>query len=309
MKDGQPWFNGFESSYIPAGDLNIFIRRAGRGVPVLLLHGFPETHLMWRHIAPLLSSRFCVVCADLPGYGQSGCPEPAPGHGPHSKRSMARILVQAMDVMGYERFHVIGHDRGARVAYRMALDYPERIGSVAVLDIIPTVEAWSRADADFALGYWPWTLLAQAAPLPELLILSAPDAIVDDAMAHWGAAPVALDAEVRAAYIDALSDPVHVQAICEEYRAAAGIDRVQDIADQESDRRISCPLLALWSSKGALGSWYGKEGGPLEIWKKWADQVEGHAVHAGHFFPEEQPRETAELLLDFLDRHVQRHSF
>lgn len=299
-----PWSGNFESGNVRVGDLTVFIRQGGSGMPLLLLHGFPETHLMWRHIAPILAQHFCVVCADLPGYGQSGCPVPAVGHEPHSKRSLARILVEAMEALGHEHFHVVGHDRGARVAYRMGLDHPGRIGSVSVLDIVPTADAWNRADADFALGFWPWTLLAQTAPLPEQLVLSAPEAIVDHAIADWGSVSAAFTPEICRAYADALRDPVHVQAICEEYRAAAGTDRVHDAADLRNGRMITCPVLALWSGSGPLGQWYEKEGGPLGIWSKWAVDVRGHAVEGGHFFPEEHPGRTAQTLLEFLHEVV-----
>lgn len=279
---------------------DVFIRQAGSGPSVLLLHGFPQTGIMWRDVAPRLAERHSVTVADLPGYGRSGCPEQVPGHLHMSKRNMADILVAAMSELGHHQFVVIGHDRGARVAYRMALDHPKTITRAAVLDVIPTFEAWNRADAKFALAFWPFVILAQGEPLPEQILAAVPDAVVDDALSNWGTSPAAFTAEVRDAYIEALSDPGRAHAICEEYRAAATIDRQHDEADLAKGRRIKCPLLVLWSNSGALGSLYEREGGPLGIWRNWADNVRGEALPWSHFFPEEAPEPTAKLLLDFL---------
>jgi haloacetate dehalogenase len=209
---------------------------------------------------------------------------------------MARDMVAVMERLGCPSFSVVGHDRGGRVAYRLALDHPSRVERLAVLDVLPTGIVWERADARFALAYWPWSLLAQPEPLPERLIAAAPQAVVDDALGQWGSSSSAFEPEVRAAYIAALRDPVHVHAICEEYRAAATLDRTHDDEDRASGRRIVCPVLALWSSRGALNSWYDNGGGPLELWREWAHHVAGRALGAGHFFPEEIPGETADAL-------------
>jgi haloacetate dehalogenase len=291
--------DGFDTFMIDVEGLRLFVRSAGAGPPLLLLHGFPETHLMWREVAPLLARGFRVICADLPGYGHSGCRVPAPDHAPHSKRVMATDLVSLMTKLGFERFMVCGHDRGGRVAYRMALDHPAAVRKLALLDIVPTAAAWDRADARLALGFWPWSLLAQPAPLPEQLIGAAPEAVIDDAVGQWGSAADAFPAIVRAAYVEALRDPAHVQAICEEYRAAAGVDREHDAQDLAGGRRIACPVLALWSGRGALARWYEAEGGPLALWRPWCENVRGHAVDGGHFFPEERPKETAAELQRF----------
>ncbi len=289
----------FTAEEIDAGDATIFTRSRGSGPPLLLLHGFPETHLMWRDIAPRLAGRFTVVCADLTGYGQSGCPPSAPDHARYAKRAMAQDMVAAMERLGFSRFAVAGHDRGGRVAYRMALDHPDRIAALAVLDILPVETVWERADARLALGYWPWSLLAQDAPLPERILTACADAIVDQALGGWGSPAVAFPQEVRDAYVGVLRDPRHAHAICEEYRAAAGIDREHDRADRSAGRRIACPVLALWSGQGPLATWYDNEGGPLALWRDWADQVEGRAVDGGHFFPEEAPEYTADALAHF----------
>lgn len=293
-------FAGFEAQEISVGPTGtIFARRGGQGPGVLLLHGFPETHLMWRDIAPGLARDFTVVCADLPGYGRSA-PAGSGTDPPQTKRAMAGMLVGAMERLGFERFAVVGHDRGGRVAYRMALDHPDRIDRLVVLDVIPTAAAWDRADARFALAFWPFSFLAQAAPLPERLVGACPEAVVEAALSGWGTPEIAFPSEVRAAYVEALRDPVQVHAICQEYRAAAGVDRDQDHADLAAGRRIGCPLLALWSASGGLAAWYADEGGPLEIWRDWAVEVCGGAVAGGHFFPEEHPAETLDRLRRFL---------
>ena len=289
-------FADFEALEIDTGKARIFARRGGNGPGLLLLHGFPETHVMWRDVAPSLARDFTVVCADLRGYGQSSCPPSAADHAPYAKRAMAADLVVLMAQLGFKRFLVAGHDRGGRVAYRLALDHPDRVEKLAVLDIVPTAEAWDRADARLALGFWPWSLLAQPEPLPETILAAAAEAIVDNALSGWGSAADAFPPGVRQAYVDALRDPAHVHAICEEYRAAASLDRVHDHADREAGRRISCPVLALWSEHGALAEWYRNEDGPLGIWRNWAKDASGGAMSGGHFFPEESPIETAATL-------------
>jgi haloacetate dehalogenase len=291
--------NRFESAEIETAETTIFARWGGSGPPLLLLHGFPQTHLMWRALAPRLARRFTVVCADLRGYGRSGSPPSAPDHAPYTKRAMARDMVTAMGHLGFDRFSLAGHDRGGRVAYRLALDHPERIERLAVLDVLPTGTAWDLADARFTLGYWPWSLLAQPEPLPERLLAAAPEAIVDDALSAWGTPASTFEPEVRSAYVEALRDPARVHAICEEYRAAATLDREHDETDRASGRRIECPVLVLWSGKGALGTWYEQLGGPLAIWREWAEDVRGSALDAGHFFPEEAPGESADALERF----------
>lgn len=286
----------FTAAEIDVGETTIFTRSQGSGPPLLLLHGFPETHLMWRGIAPLLAENFTVFSADLRGYGQSGCPASSKDHAPYAKRAMARDMVAVMDRLGFPRFSVAGHDRGGRVAYRMALDHPDRVQRVAVLDILPVETVWERADARLALGYWPWSLLAQPEPLPERILVAAADAIVDNALGGWGSPADGFPAEIRSAYIEALRDPDHAHAICEEYRAAASIDREHDKSDRADGKKITCPLLALWGAGGAVDTWYADEGGPLVLWRDWADDVDGYAVQGGHFFPEETPEQTAEML-------------
>jgi haloacetate dehalogenase len=277
-------FDGFEVFDLPTA-----------GATILLLHGIPETHLMWHRVAPRLAEQFAVVATDLRGFGDSGTPPSAPDHAPYSMREIARDQVEVMNTLGYERFSVVGHDRGARCAYRMALDHPAAVARLAVLDIVPTGDAFRRAHMDFSLGFWVWSFLAAPAPVPEQLVARAPGVIVNHMLDSWSERPDAFPPEVRAEYVEKFSNPATVHAICEEYRAAATLDYQHDEADR-GKRRISCPVLAVWSATGAVGSWYQ----PLEIWKNWADDLRGGPIAAGHFMPEEAPDQTARRLIEFL---------
>jgi haloacetate dehalogenase len=292
-------FKNSEAIEVQANEGRIFLRRLGSGPAVLLLHGFPQTHLMWRDVAPLLARRFTLICPDLRGYGRSACPASRPDHAPYAKRAMAQDMVSVMEKLGFPRFSVAGHDRGGRVAYRLALDHPERVERLAVLDLVPTADVWEQADKTFACAFWPWSLLAQPEPLPERLISAAPDAVIDAALTGWGSPSSAFSPEVRAAYVEALRDPARVHAICEEYRAAATLDHEHDSADRQAGRRIACPVLVLWSGRGALHTWYADVGGPLAVWRAWANEVHGGPLDAGHFFPEEIPKRTAQELSGF----------
>jgi haloacetate dehalogenase len=294
-------FDGFETVEVDVGDTTIFARCKGDGRPLLLLHGFPETHVMWHRVAPVLARQFTVVCADLRGYGASGKPASTPDHAPYAKSAMAIDMVRLMAALGFSSFSVAGHDRGARVAYRLALDHPGCVERLALLDVIPTGEAFSRADIRFALAFWPWSLLAQPEPLPERLIAAAPDAVVNDALDNWGSDPASFPPEVRGVYFDALSDPEAIHAICEEYRAAADIDFARDAADRAANKCIRCPTLVLWSKESDLDNWYEQVGGPLGIWRKWATDVTGRAIAGGHFFPEQNPGETISELRAFFE--------
>lgn len=288
-------FVGFRTSEVNTKDNTVFLRSHGTGPGLLLIHGFPRTHLMWRCLVPQLTDRHTVVCVDLRGYGQSGSPVSTDDHFPYSKRAMASELVEVMEQLGFPRFSVVGHDRGARVAYRMALDHPETVEQLAVFDVIPILEAWSRADARFARTYWPWILLSQQHPLPEKYLLGAPDAVFDNPFG-MGSFPT----EIREQYIAMYRDPVRVHAVCEEYRAGATIDVEHDRNDLEAHRHITCPMLHLWAAGGPLDTFYASDGGPVGIWKRWAPHVQGQAMRGGHFFPEENPTDTAELLKTFL---------
>jgi haloacetate dehalogenase len=282
-------FEGFELETIDTGEVSVRVRHGGSGPPLLLLHGHPQTHVMWHRIAPLLAREFTVVAPDLRGYGDSGKPPTTPDHEPYSKRAMARDQIALMRRFGFERFAVAGHDRGGRCAYRLALDHPRSITRLAVLDIIPTGETFRRANMAFGLGYWHWFFLAQPAPLPERLIGADPDGYYfRDRGAPW------LDPEALADYLRCAHDPATIHAMCEDYRAGASIDFELDEADR-GVRRIACPLLALWGRAGRLEAWYDVPA----IWRDWADDVRGQALDCGHFLPEEAPDATYAALREF----------
>jgi haloacetate dehalogenase len=286
----------FAKAMIDTGEAHIFATYGGSGPPLALLHGFPETHLMWREVAPILARSSFVVAIDLRGYGQSSCPRSDTTHAAYSKRSLSRDVLAVMEHLGHQQFAVVGHDRGGRVAYRLALDHPERVSALAVLDILVGSEAWDRADARLALSFWPWSFLAQPAPLPERVLENAAPVIIADAATQWDSPPEVFSADVRAAYAAVLAESDHAHAICEEYRAAATVDRDHDIADHRAGRKIRCPTLVLWAANSALDTWYVNEGGPLQIWRQWADDVRGVVVVGGHFFPVVHPKDTARRL-------------
>jgi haloacetate dehalogenase len=289
----QPGFTGFELSRVDVGEVSLRVRVGGSGPPLLLLHGYPETHLMWCGIAGELARDFTVVAPDLRGYGESSAPATVPTHETYGKRAMAADGVALMRHLGFDRFDVAGHDRGARVAYRMALDSPDAVRRLTVMDVIPTAEVWARADARFALGYWHWGFLAQPAPVPETLIGHDPEHFFFDA--QFGGQLRQFDAEAVADYTSALHDPAVVHAMCEDYRAGASCDRVWDDEDRAAGRTISAPLQVLWGGRGALAAWYD----PLAIWRDWADEVTGEAVDSGHFIVEEQPAVALAALRSF----------
>jgi len=292
--------DGFSAKEVKLDEATIFTRIGGSGPPLLLLHGFPETHLMWRELAPLLAKNFTVILADLRGYGQSSCPPSDDNHSAYSKRTMGNDMVEIMRQLGFPRFTVVGHDRGGRVAYRIALDHPSVIEHVVVCDIVPTGIAWENADARMMLGFWPWSMLAQPAPLAERILETNAEAIVNNACDQWGSSPDAFPLKIRESYIAAIKDPEHAHAICEEYRAAATMDREHDKADSQAGRTMTCPLLVLWGAGGAVDTWYAKAGGPLALWKTFAPNVVGEALSGGHFFPEENTKGTYEKVRQFL---------
>ena len=275
-------FEGFETETVDVDGVGTLARRAGSGPPLLLLHGNPQTHAMWHLVAPGLAEDFTVVVTDLRGYGDSSKPPTTEDHEPYSKRTMARDQIGVMRHLGFERFAVCGHDRGGRVGYRMALDHPEVVTKLAVLDIVPTWEAFSRADMSFGLGYWHWFFLAQPYDLPERLLAADPERSL------FRGGDETFRPEAMDEYFRALRDPETIHAICEDYRAAATIDFAHDAEDREAGRRIACPVLALWGSRGNLQEWYDVP----EVWRGWADEVEGRALDSGHYIPEEAPEET-----------------
>jgi haloacetate dehalogenase len=285
-------FDGFELSTIDTGEASIRVRHAGSGPPLLLLHGHPQTHVMWHLVAPLLAEEFTVVAADLRGYGESSKPPTTDDHEPYSKRAMARDQVEVMRQLGFDRFGLAGHDRGARCAYRLALDHPERVSRLAVLDIVPTAEMWRRADMRFGLVNWHWFFLAQPAPLPERLLEADPDAY------YFRSGRERFDPEALADYLRCVRRPETIHAMCEDYRAGATYDFELDEADLRAGRKIGCPLLVLWAGRDELEEWWDV----LEIWRGWADDVRGRPLDCGHYLAEEEPDETyAELRAFFAE--------
>jgi haloacetate dehalogenase len=286
-------FERFKLSQIEVGEVSLRVRHGGSGPPLLLLHGYPETHMMWGAVADDLAQDFTVVAPDLRGYGGSSKPPATKDHLPYAKRTMAQDAIGLMRHFGFERFDVVGHDRGGRVTYRLALDHPQAVRRLTVLDIIPTGEIWRRADARFALGYWHWAFLAQPHPRPETIIGHDPEYFIFKA--HFRGQLEGFGAEAYADYLAAARDPDTLRGMCEDYRAGAAIDRRLDNEDRAAGRKIACPVQALWGAKGAVAAWYD----PLEVWRAWADDVTGQALDCGHFLPEEKPAETLALLKNF----------
>ncbi len=290
-----PMFDGFEVHHVVTPEATIRTRIGGRGPGLLLLHGNPQTHMMWHRIAPKLAERFTVVAADLRGYGESSKPETTPDHEPYSKRAMARDQVAVMRHFGFEDFALVGHDRGGRVAYRLALDHPDRVKRLAVLDIVPTYEHYRRTDMRFAMAYWHWFFLPQPAPIPEAIIGADPKRYFAKNWPGASEPPEFFAPEALADYWRAFQDPATVHAICEDYRAGATFDYRLDEADLGM-RRIVCPLLVLWGERGIIGRLYD----PVAIWRDWADVVEGRAIESGHYLAEENPAATLAAIEPFL---------
>jgi haloacetate dehalogenase len=289
-----PW-PGFEDSRVRVDGAEYAVTCGGQGPPLLLLHGFPQTHACWSGVAPALAGRRTVVAPDLRGYGASRAPAGGPRGEGYTKREMARELVELMERLGHERFAVVGHDRGARVAYRMALDHPGRVERVAVLNIVPTLDQFARMGAGPSLGYWPWFLLAQPAPFPERLVGADPGALLDHAFDTWTGHPGAIGPQRRAEYL-AAATPDTIAAMCGDYRASFHLDREHDAADREAGRRIVAPLLVV---TGAEETQLADAG---DVWTEWADDVTTARVPGGHFVPEEAPDELLGVLMPFLDR-------
>ena len=300
MRDLPDLFPGYDRKVIKTAHGDIFARIGGSGPPLLLLHGYPQTHVCWHRMAPRLARERSLVVADLPGYGASQCPAPNARHEAHSKRAMASTLRLAMGELGHSRFEVMGHDRGARVAYRMALDTPEAVAAAIILDILPTKEVWDRLTASSAIASYHWSFLAQPHPMPETLIGADPAYYVAHTLATWTRRRdlSAFDPAALAHYRASLLGPERIRAVCEDYRAGATIDRQIDQTDRDQGRRMSCPTLLLWGS-----DYIGKgSADPLAIWREWARDISGQAVTSGHFLVEEAAEETLAAVLPFLSR-------
>jgi haloacetate dehalogenase len=286
--------DGFEYQAVKVGDTRYGPGVAGEGAPVLLLHGFPQTHHCWHLVAPSLAESNTVVVCDLKGYGESlSAPGGPLGEG-YSNRERAAELVELMGDLGFERFSVIGHDRGGRVAYRMALDHPNVVDRLCVLNIVPTLDQFERMAEGAALEYWPWFFLAQPPPFAERVLTSSAEYVVRDILRTWTASPDAISPEATEVYVHGFN-PETIPGMCADYRASFHIDREMDAADREAGRRIDCPVLVHWGAEEDAMS-----AGPLEVWRRWAGDVHGGPVRSGHFIPEEAPDELAASLRHFL---------
>jgi haloacetate dehalogenase len=286
--------DGFEYSSFEVGPTTYRPGIAGRGPPVLLLHGFPQTHYCWHLVAPELTAGNTVVVCDLKGYGDSRSEGGGPLGEGYAKREMAAELVELMAGLGFERFAVVGHDRGGRVAYRMALDRPEVVQRLAVLNIVPTVDQFERMAGEAAIEYWPWFFLAQPPPFAERLVTASAEHFLRHTLDSMAAAPGLITPEATDRYLRALT-PEMISAICADYRAGFHIDRVIDAEDRDRGHKIGCPVLVHWGAdEGSMSE------GPLEVWRRWAEAVEGAPLASGHFIPEEAPGELAASLRSFL---------
>lgn len=287
-------FEGFVSKKIKTSEIEVNLKIAGNGPPLLLLHGYPQTHVIWHKIAPKLAEKFTVVTPDLRGYGDSDKPPTTSDHAPYSKRAMAQDQVEVMQHFGFEKFSVVGHDRGARVAHRMVRDHPEKIEKIAVLDISPTNEMYETTDKVFATAYYHWFFLIQPNGLPEGMIGKDPEFYLQNKFKSWGRSKDAITKEAYGEYLRCFSTPQAIHASCEDYRAAATIDLEHDA--QDKGKKITQPLLALWGNEGFVGNHYDV----LKTWRNVAHNVCGHGVKGGHYVPEEAPQETLKALIDFL---------
>ena len=288
-------FEGFERLRVKTGEAEIDTVKKGGGPPLLLVHGYPQTKAMWHKIAPGLAERFTVVATDSRGYGASSRPPAGDDHAGYSKRRMAGDLVEVMGSLGFERFAVAGHDRGGRVAYRMALDHPERVTRLAVLDIVPTYEQFAAVDRQAALGSFHWYFLAQPSPFPERLIGADPEYFIRHMLGTWAGTRSCFSDEALAEYVSCFKDPEVIHASCEDYRAGAFVDCQLDEADLQAGRKIACPVLAIWGDRGRSH----KRRQVLETWRRWAVDVQGEGLPCGHFLAEEAPEATRAALEAF----------
>jgi haloacetate dehalogenase len=283
---------GFEPIRVETSGATIHGVQGGSGPPLLLMHGWPQTHAEWHYVAPELAKRFTVVAIDLRGYGDSNKPADIPDHASYSKREMARDGVEVMEKLGFARFAVVGHDRGGRVAHRMALDHSERVSRLAIIDIVPTLKVYSTVTKQLATAYYHWFLLIQPAPVPETLLANNAEFFLRTLFGRW--MPAAISEDVFAEYLRCFSEPATLHAMCEDYRAAASVDLTHDRADIE--KQVACPLLVLWGEHGAMHLLYDV----LATWRERASDVRGNALPGGHWLPEELPNEVLVELNAFL---------
>ena len=286
-------FQGFEQEKINADGVEINLVRGGSGPPLLMLHGYPQSHVMWHRVAPILAQHFTVVAPDLRGYGDSAKPDSGADHFAYSKRASAVDQVAVMAALGFDKFALVGHDRGARVAHRLALDHPEQVQRLALIDIVPTNTAFAETNMEKAMGYYHWFFLSQPFDLPERLIGGDPEYYLKWCLKSWGGGALDyFDEEAMAEYVRCFSDPAVIHASCEDYRAGATIDLEHDGADLS--KKIACPTMALWGNR--LDKWYDVQA----VWRERAESVTGGVLKGGHFMPEEMPDEVARALFFFL---------
>ncbi len=290
------FFKDFELSFLKLKKGNIRYRKAGKGPALLMLHGNPQTHVMWHKVAPALVKNFTIICPDIPGYGKSFKPKVSKHHKQFSKVSMARDMVDFMQKLGFKSFYIVAHDRGARLAHRLGLDFPDKVIKMILLDIIPTIEHFERSNMEFAMGYYHWFWLAQKNPIPEMVINKAPK--------EWFFAHTSREKKDRnffdpialRDYLECIKDPKTVSSICEDYRAASSIDLEDDKESRDKQIKLKMPLLVLWGGKGKIEQWYK----PLSIWQNYCSQiVKGNAVDAGHYIAEENPKNLINNIKNF----------
>lgn len=295
-------FAEFESLQLDVGPVQIHARTAGSGPPLLLLHGYPESSLMWRDVAPSLAEKFTVVTTDLRGYGNSSTPPDDELHETYSKRAMAADQVKVMELLGHDQFMVAGHDRGGRVTHRLALDFPKRINRLAVLDIIPTLHMFENVDREMAQSYFHWFFLIQGNGVPEQLINADPQAWIASRFSGRLLGENPIDPDAITEYTNTFRNPAHVAATCADYRAAASIDLDHDRADRAAKNRITAPLLVMWGQS----SYVGRNFDSVEVWERFADQVTGIQSPSDHYIPEEAPSFTAEVLSEFFSAGLRK---
>ena len=287
-------FDGFKSGKIKSNKININYIIGGKGYPILMLHGYPQTHIMWRKVTPILSQDYTVVCADLRGYGDSDKPSSDAVHRNYSKKEMAKDQAELMELLGFKKYIVVGHDRGARVAHRMGLDYKDKISKMVLMDIVPTNHVFETTNMTLATRYYHWFFLIQKSPFPEKLIGKDPEFYLRSKLFMWGLNEQYMSEDVITEYLRCFSNPDTIRASCEDYRAGATIDMEDHNIDYH--KKIECPLLILWGKKGTVEELYD----PIEVWKKWAKNVRGFSLDCGHFIPEERPEETVDYIKNFI---------
>lgn len=292
---------GFSQSRIRCGEVELSVHRGGKGKPLILLHGYPQNHHCWERVAPEFAKEFDVIVPDLRGYGDSDAPVDDEGHTVYSKRQMAKDIVALMDALGIPSAHILGHDRGARVSYRLALDHPSRVRRLGIIEIVPTGDFWASWNANLAMKAYHWTFLAQPHPIPENLIGADPEGYFRRSLAAWTQAKSlsAFSEAALSSYLAQAADPAHLHAMCADYRAGAAFDRALDEADRAAGHKIAAPVYFLWSDIGFPS----QTPDPLDLWRRWADDVQGNPCSgAGHFVMEENPQAVLDAFLPFFRR-------